>query len=224
MEICFPIVLAPGLVVNQETESPAPVDAIPVQLHIARAVPDAFFQTGGTMRMARKTRQVKSIYAAESAESSAIAIIEPAENLEAALTQAIWAGWTLPQGLSRVPTHAVTVPNERRSYARANLRLPVRILRIAGRRELHSSSFITMDISSSGLRALCPIEIELGTPVNLEVELVRRAAECGTVKLISEAHVVRAKPEGKPGWHALAFNFDDITFERDDLLPPCFVG
>jgi c-di-GMP-binding flagellar brake protein YcgR len=126
--------------------------------------------------------------------------------------------------MNRVPTHAVTVPNERRAYPRASLCLQARVLRIAGRREPQGETFRTLDISSSGLRARCPFGIEVGTPVNLEVELVRRATGSGTVRLMTEAHVVRVETEKKSGWHTLAFNFDDITFERDDFLPPSFSG
>jgi hypothetical protein len=176
------------------------------------------------MRVARKTRQLKSVPAAKSLGSPEIAIADSSERLEMAPTQTTWTGWPLPRGLNRIPTHAVTVANERRAYARADLRLQARILRIAGRRESQPASLITLDISSSGLRARCPFEIEVGTPVNLEVELVRRAEGSGTVKLISHAHVVRAEQERKSGSHTLAFNFDEITFERDDLLPASFNG
>jgi hypothetical protein len=174
------------------------------------------------MRVARKSRQAKSILAAKSGEYSAIAQAESLEASETVRSESAWTGWVMPHGLNRVPTHAVTVPNERRAYSRANLRLRARILRVAGRLESKPKPFITMDISSSGLRARCPFGFDVGMPVNLEVELVDRGKDSGSVKLISEAHVVRAEPERKSGWHTLAFNFDDITFERDDLLPPSF--
>jgi hypothetical protein len=176
------------------------------------------------MRVARKIRQAKSNSASKSARSSALATAESSETSQTSRSQSGWTGWVMPQGINRVPTHAVTVPNERRAYVRANLCLQARILRIAGRRESQREPFVTVDVSSSGLRARCPFEIEVGTPVNLEVELVRRETGSGTVKLISEAHVVRVEPEKKSGWHTLAFNFDDITFERDDLMPPSFSG
>ena len=57
-----------------------------------------------------------------------------------------------PRGMDRVPTHAVTVANEQRAYARAQLQLALRILRIAGRRETNFDQVTTIDISSSGLR------------------------------------------------------------------------
>jgi len=129
--------------------------------------------------------------------------------------------WTAPRGMDRVPTHAVTVANERRIYARAQLQLPLRILRIAGHRETDFDQVMTIDISSSGLRTSCPFEIPVGTPVHLEVELVKRPAGCGSVRLVTQAQVVRANP-GSTGWHTLAFNFNEISFERDELASPQF--
>jgi hypothetical protein len=40
--------------------------------------------------------------------------------------------------------------------------------------------------------------------------------------MITEAHIVRAEPSSKPGWHALAASFDEITFHRDEPSPPRF--
>ena len=81
---------------------------------------------------------------------------------------------------------------------------------------------MTVDISSSGLRTICPFEIPVGTPVDLEVELVKRPAGHGSVRLLTKAQVVRALPDTTAGWHSLAFSFDEITFERDDLAFPHF--
>jgi hypothetical protein len=131
--------------------------------------------------------------------------------------------WPALRGIDRVPTHSVRVANERRSYPRAQLQLPVRILRIAGHRETEFDQVMTIDISSSGLRVSCPIEIPVGTPVHLEVELVKRPTGCGTVKLVTQAQVVRVLPDAQSkGWHSLAFNFEEISFERDELAPPQF--
>lgn len=174
------------------------------------------------MRTARKNGQTKSVSASKSSTSSRTSIAEAGGIIENLHNQARRNGWVLPLGMDRVPTHTVSVPHERRAYPRANLRLPVRITRIAGRRETQSASFQTIDISSSGLRARFPMIIEPGTPVNLEVELVSRPGGRGSVRLITEAHVVRVQSNGKSGWHALAFCFDDITFERDELMPPSF--
>jgi hypothetical protein len=44
----------------------------------------------------------------------------------------------------------------------------------------------------------------------------------GTVKMMTEAHVVRVEPAQRTGWHALAVTFDDITFQREEPLPSRF--
>ncbi len=131
--------------------------------------------------------------------------------------------WSALRGIERVPTHTVHVANERRMYPRAELQLPVRILRIAGHRETEFDQVMTIDISSSGLLTSCPFEIPVGTPVHLEVELVKRPSGCGTVRLITQAQVVRALPDTQSrGWHTLAFSFEEISFERDEFAAPHF--
>jgi hypothetical protein len=191
-------------------------------LHIAFAVPEAFFLKGGTMRSARRTRFQKSVSKQRSVATSIFAATEVIEAQNMSHTAAIPSSWIDPHGMAKVPTHAVRVPNERRVYCRAHLKLPLRILRIAGRRETDSEQFTTVDISSSGLRTLCPFEIPVGTPVHLEVDLVKRPNHCGNVRLIAQAEVVRANPDSH-GWHSLAFSFDEITFEREELMAPQFV-
>jgi len=132
--------------------------------------------------------------------------------------------WSALRGIARVPTHAVHVANERRTYPRAQLQLPVRILSVAGHLEKEFDQVLTTDISSSGLRVSCPFQIPVGTPVKLEVELVKRASGLGTVRLITQAQVVRALPDSQSyGWHTLAFSFEEISFERDELTSPQFM-
>ena len=133
-----------------------------------------------------------------------------------------WTTRAKPKGISRVPTHAVRPVKERRGYARAKLSLPLRLQRVAGQRELKQQALRTTDISSSGVLFLCPQRIEPGTPIEIEVCLVSRPSGQGTVRMMTEAHIVRAEPASKPGWHALAASFDDITFQRDEPLPPGF--
>ena len=137
-------------------------------------------------------------------------------------TSAARNSWPAPRGIERVPTHAVPVVNERRAYPRAQLQLPMRILRIAGHRETSFDQVMTVDISSSGLRTVCPFQIPVGTPVHLEVELVKRPVGQGSVRLLTQAQVVRVQPDSN-GWHTVAFNFDEISFERDELAPPQFL-
>jgi len=143
---------------------------------------------------------------------SATSVIEPPS----------WTTRAKPKGIARVPTHAVRPPEERRAYARAKLSLPLRIQRIAGQREDMRESLRTANISSSGVLFLCPQRIEPGTPVQIEVCLVDRPFGRGTVRMMTEAHIVRAEPASRPGWHSLAATFDDITFQREEPLPARF--
>jgi PilZ domain len=134
----------------------------------------------------------------------------------------LWTTRAKPKGISRVPTHAVRPVEERRAYTRAKLSLPLRVKRIAGQRELNNRSLRTANISSSGVLFLFPQRIEPGTPIEIEVCLVDRPLGRGTVRMRTEAHVVRSEPASRPGWHALAVCFDDITFQREEPLPSRF--
>ena len=133
-----------------------------------------------------------------------------------------WTTRAKPKGIARVPTHAVRPAEERRSYARAKLSLPMRVRRIAGQRELLRDPLRTTNISSSGVLFLCPQRIEPGTPIEIEVCLVDRPFGRGTVRMKTEAHIVRAEPASRAGWHFLAATFDDITFQREEPLPSRF--
>lgn len=133
-----------------------------------------------------------------------------------------WTTRAKPKGMARVPTHAVRPPEERRAYARAKLSLPMRVKRIAGQLERMGEPLRTTNISSSGVLFLCPQRIEPGTPIQIEVSLVDRPFGRGTVRMRTEAHIVRAEPASRPGWHCLAATFDDITFQREEPLPSRF--
>jgi PilZ domain len=133
-----------------------------------------------------------------------------------------WSTPANPKGIARVPTHAVRPPEERRAYARAKLSLPLRVNRIAGQRRQTTESLRTTNISSSGVLFLYPERVEPGTPIELEVCLVDRPFGRGSVKMLTEAHVVRAEPSSRDGWHALAVCFDDITFARQEPIPSRF--
>jgi hypothetical protein len=174
------------------------------------------------MRTARKTRQQKRVSVAKPNGSSRLATSSITETLELPPPGAIYSNIAVPQGMARVAAHAIPVPHERRSYPRARLRLPLKVVRIAGRRESEPQALFTANISSSGLYARCPYELTPGTPVNLEIELVRRMAGRGIVRMLTEAHVVRLDQDAKNGWYSVAFCFDDISFQRDDILPPRF--
>jgi hypothetical protein len=60
-----------------------------------------------------------------------------------------WTTRAKPKGIARVPTHAVRPPEERRSYARAKLSLPLQVKRIAGQKERMGELLRTTNISSS---------------------------------------------------------------------------
>jgi hypothetical protein len=133
-----------------------------------------------------------------------------------------WMTRAKPKGIASVPTHSVRPPEERRAYARANLNLPLRLKRIAGKREPLREPLRTTNISSSGVLFLCPQRIEPGTPIEIEVSLVDRPFGRGTVRMKTEAHIVRAETSSRSGWHCLAATFDDITFQREEPLPSRF--
>lgn len=143
---------------------------------------------------------------------SATSVVEPPS----------WTTRAKPKGIARVPTHAIRPPEERRAYARAKLSLPLLLKRIAGQRERMGELLRTTNISSSGVLFLCPLRIEPGTPIAIEVCLVDRPFGRGTVKMTTEAHIVRAEPASRPGWHSLAATFDDISFKREEPLPSRF--
>jgi hypothetical protein len=146
----------------------------------------------------------------------------PAPPANSIAAEPSWTTRAKPKGIARVPTHAVRPPEERRAYARAKLSLPLRVKRIAGQRERVGEPLRTTNISSSGVLFLCPHRIEPGTPIAIEVCLVDRPFGRGTVKMTTEAHIVRAEPASRPGWHSLAATFDDITFHREEPLPSRF--
>jgi hypothetical protein len=174
------------------------------------------------MRSARKLRGQKSVPSVKSDAALFLSTAGISQEPKMIRGNAARNDWSALRGIARVPTHVVHVANERRVYPRAQLQLPVRILRIAGHRETEFDEAMTIDISSSGLRTACPFAIPVGTPVQLEVELVTRPSGCGSVRLVTEAQVVRVQPDSN-GWHTVAFNFDEISFERDEMAPPQFL-
>jgi hypothetical protein len=133
-----------------------------------------------------------------------------------------WTTRAKPTGISRVPTHAVRPVEERRAYTRANLSLPLSVKRIGGQRDKRNHSLRTANISSSGVSFIFPQQLDPGTEIEIEVCLVDRPLGRGTVKMRTEAHVVRSEPATRPGWHSLAVCFDDITFQREEPFPSRF--
>jgi hypothetical protein len=171
----------------------------------------------------RTARNPKVMNRSESSRDESATIQELSAH--AATTVVDTPSWTTrakPKGISRVPTHAIRPVEERRAYARAKLSLPLRLVRVAGKRENKQQTLRTANISSSGVLFLCPQRIEPGTPIEIQVCLVDRPLGQGTVRMMTEAHIVRAEPASEPGWHSLAAIFDDISFHRDEHLPSSF--
>jgi hypothetical protein len=128
----------------------------------------------------------------------------------------------LRSSFQRIPAYPVGRTNERRGYARVRLSFSLRVRRVAGQREGRKRPLRTMDISSSGVYFLSPRHVEPGTPIQLELLIVDRPAGRGSVRMCTEAHVVRADKGPNAGWYGLAAAFDDISFLRDAPLSPRF--
>lgn len=119
----------------------------------------------------------------------------------------------------RVPTHAISVAEDRRRSPRAHLSLPLQLISIAGCAESAPVTLVTRNISSSGIYFLAPRNIAPGTAIELQVSLIERPFGCGSVRLKTAAHIVRSEACTVPGWYGFAASFDDIDFDRDDLVP-----
>ncbi|HYL62952.1 MAG TPA: PilZ domain-containing protein [Candidatus Methylomirabilis sp.] len=128
-----------------------------------------------------------------------------------------------PRRFVRVPTHAVGVDREQREYPRASLRLPLRLRSVNSVPEDYPVTLVTRDISSTGVFFLCPKEIPVGKPIELEIVLVSRPMGHGSVVLATLAHVQRIEPAATPGWYGIAASFDDVQFDRDDRVPSRFL-
>jgi hypothetical protein len=119
----------------------------------------------------------------------------------------------------RVPTHAISVAEDRRRSPRACLSLPLQLTSIEGCSEMAPVTLVTKNISSTGIYFLAPRSIAPGTAIELQVALIERPLGRGSVRLRTAAHVVRIEDCDVPGWSGFAASFDDIDFDRDDLVP-----
>ena len=128
-----------------------------------------------------------------------------------------------PRQFVRVPTHAVGVHPEHRQYPRAILKLPLRLRAVGGVPEEYPITLVTRDVSSTGVYFLCPKQLAVGTPIELEIVLVSRPLGRGNVVMATMAHVCRSDAAAMPGWHGVAASFDDVQFDRDDHLPSRFL-
>lgn len=121
-----------------------------------------------------------------------------------------------------VPTHAVSVVGNRRSCARAFLRLPLRLTAVGGLDLEFPIPLETRNISASGVYFLAPRKIEPGTAISMEVALTDRPMGMGSVRMTTMAQVVRAEVHGSRGWFGVAASFVHYEFRRDESLPPRF--
>jgi hypothetical protein len=164
---------------------------------------------------------------ANPAEENRAAAVGPRVVAEAPRTLALrivpLLGPAQPRRFVRVPTHAVGVFPEQRQYPRAKLKLPMRLRSAAGVPEEFPITLVTRDISSTGVYFLCPKQLAVGTPIELEIVLVSRPLGRGNVVVATMAHVCRLEAVAMPGWHGVAASFDDVEFDRDDDLPSRFL-
>ncbi len=130
----------------------------------------------------------------------------------------------LPRRFIRVPTHAVGVHPEHREYPRASLKLPLKLRSVDGEVEEFPVTLVTRDISSTGVYFLCPKELPMNAAVELQIVLISRPMGQGNVVMASMAHVTRMQPAATPGWFGVAATFDDVQFDRDDIVPSRFHG
>lgn len=119
----------------------------------------------------------------------------------------------------RVPTHAISVAEDRRRSPRASLSLPLQLTSIEGRSEIAPVTLVTKNISSTGIYFLAPRHIAPGTAIELQVALIERPLGRGSVRLRTAAHIVRIEDCEVHGWSGFAASFDDIDFDRDDVVP-----
>ena len=122
------------------------------------------------------------------------------------------------RGMRSGPLFEFSITENRRAYPRLPLQFPVRMKRVGGQAAEVREPMVTQNISSTGVCFLSPVRIEPETPIELEIGLTDRPRGRERVRMCTTAHVVRVDPAGKPGWHALAVTFDEITFDRDDSV------
>jgi len=121
-----------------------------------------------------------------------------------------------------VPTHAVSVVGNRRSCARAFLRLPLRLVSVNGQDLECAIPLETRNISASGVYFLAPKCLAPGTTIEMEVALTERPMGMGSVRMCTLAQVVRSESQGSRGWFGLAASFVHYEFSRDEMIPDRF--
>ena len=81
------------------------------------------------MRTAQKNRPTKQVPTSKSGGPS---FGSPSGSGDELFNQSSLGSWISPPGMEHFPADESPFPNERRSYPRANLRLPFRVVRVAG--------------------------------------------------------------------------------------------
>lgn len=153
-------------------------------------------------------------------DPQAIALASPVREIETrTLSVAAHSPKPGPRKFARVPTHVIGVASERRVSPRARLSLPLRLIRVGEAVEPIPVTLVTRNISSSGIYFLAPRVIAPGTAIELEVGLIERPIGCGSVQMLTAAHIIRTDETATPGWHGYAASFDDFALRRDDVLP-----
>jgi hypothetical protein len=163
-------------------------------------------QSGSTTVIREPEMQTQQLSHSAQAGTDAIGVATPA----------------MRSSVQRIAPRAAGRSHERRSYARVRLSFSLRVRRIAGQREDRARALRTLDVSSSGVYFLSPRRVEPGTPIQLELLIVDCPFGRGSVRMCTEAHVVRADKGPNPGWYGLAAAFDDISFLRDAPAPSRF--
>lgn len=172
--------------------------------------------SGAKMSAANRARQLEKPEGAETRASSAV----PRQTARAPELRVMpFPSGEQPRRFARVPTHAVGMHPEQREYPRATLKLPLRLRGVNGIAEKFPITLVTRDISSTGVYFLCPRELAEGSSVEIEVVLVSRPLGRGNVALVTLAEVRRVEPAATPGWYGVAASFEQVEFDRDDLVP-----
>src|SRR5207248_6222734 len=121
-----------------------------------------------------------------------------------------------PRRFVRMPTHAVGVHPDQREYPRASLNLPLRLRSAGGVPEEFPITLVTRNISSTGVYFLCPRQLAVSTPIELEIVLVSKTLGLGNVVAATMARVCRTQTPAMPCWHGTAALSDDVQLVRDD--------
>jgi hypothetical protein len=88
-------------------------------------------------------------------------------------------------------------------------RMPFRLWLPAGKDDSAGATFLTKDISKSGLCFLAPRRVEPGAFIRVEVTLAGYGPGGNDIDISGAGYIVRAESSDKTGWHRLAAAFDE---------------